>query len=72
MNRKSQRLVQEEYHADLYDAHDGEEMQFDIQRWDKAYAGEQKEKLKNNFSRKRTHMVTDYLKEIYSTICEIS
>lgn len=61
--REDMLLYAEEHLADLYDVHDGEEMQSDIPRWDKAYADEQQEKLKDNFSRKRAHMVTDYLQE---------
>lgn len=61
--REDMLLYAEEHLADLYDVHDEEEMQSDISRWDKAYANEQKEKLKDNFSRKRAHMVTDYLQE---------
>lgn len=61
--REDMLLYAEEHLADLYDVHDGEEMQSDIQRWDKEYANVQKEKLKSNFSGKRAHMVTDYLQE---------
>ena len=61
--REDMLLYAEEQLTDLYDVHDGEEMQSDISRWDKAYADEQKEKLKDNFSGKRAHMVTDYLQE---------
>lgn len=61
--REDMLLYAEEQLTDLYDVHDGEEMQSDISRWNKAYADEQKEKLKDNFSGKRAHMVTDYLQE---------
>lgn len=61
--REDMLLYAEKHLTDLYDVHDGEEMQSDIQRWDKAYADEQKEKLKDNFSPKRAHMVTEYLQE---------
>lgn len=50
--REDMLLYAEEQLTDLYDLHDGEEMKSDISRWDKVYADEQKEKLKDNFSGK--------------------
>lgn len=55
----------EENLSNLYDDHDGEELVFAQEQWDRAYLNNQMVAVVNNFSKERINLLREIVKHIY-------